>query len=185
LLSKKNDLNIANNVTLIRIMLVPFFIMAVIYSRWKMALVIFFVAAITDLLDGIIARSFNQKTELGKILDPIADKLLIVSAFICLSVSENLPPSLRLPAYVPIIVISRDALIGLGSLVIHLTKGSLKIKSTMIGKVTTFFQMATVLSVLLRLGISAVLWNIAVFFTLFSGVDYIHKGVKQLYEKTS
>jgi len=173
-------MNLANKITVLRILLIPLFIALILYSKWDLALVVFIAAAITDCIDGYIARVTKHRNELGKILDPIADKLLIVSAFICLSVVNNLPPSVKPPYYVPIIIISRDAIIVLGAAIIYFIKGRLEIKPTMLSKVTTFFQMATVISILLKLEMSPLLWNIAVVFTLFSGIDYVIKGSRFL-----
>lgn len=171
-------MNLANKITIIRILLIPFFIAFVLYSRWEWALIIFIIAAISDGVDGYIARAFSQRTELGEILDPIADKLLILSAFICLSVVPSLPEKVKMPLYVPIVIISRDAIIVLGAMVIYFIKGKLEIKPTVISKITTFFQMLTVIAVLLKLGASSVLWNVAVGFTVLSGVDYVIRGTR-------
>ena len=177
-------MNFANKITISRILLIPFFIAFILYSKWELALLVFIIAALTDAIDGYIARTLRQRTELGKILDPIADKLIILSAFICLSVSKVLPPDLKPPLYVPIIIISRDAIIILGALLIHHTKGELNIMPTLISKITTFLQMVTVISILLgSAAISPLLWNITVGFTIVSGIDYIVKGSKLLNEK--
>ncbi|MCX5716165.1 MAG: CDP-diacylglycerol--glycerol-3-phosphate 3-phosphatidyltransferase, partial [Candidatus Omnitrophica bacterium] len=175
-------MNIANRITILRILLVPFFIGSIIYYRSEsrllsiLPLAIFFTAMLTDVVDGFIARRFNQKTELGTILDPIADKVLIITAFICLSVSKSIPSHLQLPAWVPIIIISRDIIIVIGSVVIHLIKGDIELIPSVWGKATTFFQMTTVLSVLLMFRYSFIIWNIAVALTIFSGIDYMIKG---------
>ena len=176
-------MNLANKITILRILLVPFFIALVLYSKWELALLVFFVASITDAIDGYIARATKQRTELGKILDPIADKLLILSAFICVGVVKDMPLSIKPPLYVPIIIISRDAIIILGALLIYHIRGKLEVRSTLISKITTFFQMITVISILLKLGISPLLWNLAVGFTICSGVDYVIKGTRLLNEK--
>ena len=176
-------MNLANQITILRILLVPFFIAFILYSKWEMALLIFVLAAVSDGIDGYIARVTKKRTKLGKTLDPVADKLLILSAFICLSVAKGLSPSVKPPLYVPIIIISRDAIILIGVLLIHLIKGELEVKPTLISKVTTFFQMVTVISILLKLAISPFLWNIAVGFTICSGVDYVIKGSRLLNEK--
>jgi len=176
-------MNLANKITIFRILIIPFFISFVLYSKWELALLVFFIAAISDGIDGYIARRWNERTEFGKMLDPIADKLLILSAFLCLSVIRELPPHLKLPAYVPIIIISRDVIIIIGAFLVFLIKGNLEIKPTFVSKATTFLQMATVISVLLRLGISPLLWNVAVALTLISGVDYVVKGSGILNEK--
>ncbi|MDD5496005.1 MAG: CDP-alcohol phosphatidyltransferase family protein [Candidatus Omnitrophica bacterium] len=175
-----NEMNLANRITMSRIILIPFFIGAVIYSKMEIALVFFVLAIITDGVDGLIARTQNQKTKLGTILDPIADKLLLMSAFICLSMVRTIPPALRLPPYVPIIVISRDVIIVLGALVIHIITGDVKISPSILGKVTTFFQMMTIVSVLIYFKYSCVMWNIAVVLTVISGIDYLIRGSRLL-----
>ena len=177
-------MNFANKITILRILLIPFFIAFILYSKWELALLVFIIAALTDAIDGYIARALKQRTELGKILDPIADKLIILSAFICLSVSKVLPPDLKPPLYVPIIIISRDAIIILGALLIHHIKRDLNIVPTIISKITTFLQMTTVISILIGAATaSPILWNVAVGFTIVSGIDYILKGSKLLSEK--
>jgi len=173
-----NGMNLANRITIARIILTPFFIAAVIYDRFNIALVLFMLAVISDGIDGFIARTRNEKTQLGTIIDPMADKLLLVSAFIVLAIGQNIPSNLRLPAYVPIIVISRDVLIVLGSVVIYLMKGDLKIEPTVSGKLTTFFQMMTIVSVLVHFKYSYLVWNTAVVFTVISGISYLIKGSK-------
>jgi len=176
-------MNLANRITILRLLVIPFFIMAILYSRLEIALIIFALAALSDGVDGYIARKYNQKTELGRILDPLADKILIISALICLSVSKTIAPSFKLPPYVPIIIISRDAIIILGVLLIYVIKGEINIKPTLISKITTFFQMLTIIAVLMSFQFSSILWNLAIGFTLVSGIDYIIKGSKILSEK--
>ena len=175
-MAKKEGLNLANKITIVRIVLIPFFIAAIIYARLEIALGIFILAVISDAADGFIARALKQKTVLGTILDPIADKLLLLSAYICLSLAGSIPPDLKLPAYVPIIVISRDVIIVLGSVIVYLVTSSLKVAPSAVGKMTTFFQMITVVSILVGFKYSFVLWNITVLFTILSGVDYVVKG---------
>ena len=177
-MSKKEGLNLANKISIARIILIPFFITAIIYSRLEIALAIFIIAIISDAADGFIARALKQKTRLGTILDPVADKLLLVSAYICLSLASSIPTGLKLPAYVPIIVISRDAIIVLGSIMVHFVTGDLKVSPSVVGKITTFFQMITIVSVLIQFQYSFVIWNLAVLFTILSGIDYVVKGSK-------
>jgi len=179
-MENKSIINLANRITILRILFTPLFIAFILYSKWELALIVFIAASISDGIDGYIARAAKQRTELGKFLDPIADKLLMISAFICLSVASDLPPSVRMPIYVPVLIISRDAIIVLGVLLIHLIKGKVEIKPTIISKITTCFQMATVISILLRSPISPYLWNAAVLFTVASGAHYILKGSKLL-----
>ncbi|MDP3791056.1 MAG: CDP-alcohol phosphatidyltransferase family protein [Candidatus Omnitrophota bacterium] len=175
-------MNLANKITISRIILTPLFITAIVYSRTDIALVFFILAVISDGLDGFIARTRNEKTILGTILDPVADKVLLISAFICLAIVSNIPANLRLPAYVPIIVISRDAIIVLGSIMIHVVKGNIKIEPSFWGKFTTFFQMMTIVSILVRFNYSEIVWDIATVLTVISGVDYMIKGSRVLSE---
>ncbi len=173
-------MNLANKISIGRVILIPLFIGSVIYGRMDLALGIFILAIISDAVDGYIARTQNQKTKLGTLLDPVADKLLIVSAFICLSIFRNAARGATFPPYVPIIVISRDAIIILGSIVVYLITGDLRIKPSIAGKVTTFFQMITIVSVLVHFRYSHIIWNITVALTIVSGVDYILRSSRLL-----
>lgn len=173
-------MTLANRITILRILLVPFFIALILYSKEKLAFIVFSIAAISDMLDGHIARVTKQKTELGRILDPLADKILLLSAFICLSVIHS---PVSFPRYVPIIIISRDAIIVLGVFLVYFLKGNIKINPTALGKVTTFFQMITIVSVLLRFNFSPYLWNTAVIFTIISGINYVMIGMRLLNDK--
>jgi len=173
-------MNWANRLTVFRIILVPGFVMAILYKRLDVALIIFVVAAISDALDGYIARVRNEKTSFGAVLDPIADKLLIVSAFICFSLVSGLPEYIKMPIYVPLIVVSRDVLILLGAVTIYLLTGSLKVRPSVLGKVTVFFQMLTIISLLFGFVYSNWLWNMTVVLTVVSGLDYIREWGRQI-----
>lgn len=173
-------MNWANRLTICRIILVPVFVAAILYYKLNVALGIFMAAAITDALDGYIARSRKEKTKFGTAMDPIADKMLIGSAFICFSLVSGLPEYLKMPIYVPIVVISRDIIILLGVVIMYFLAEKIEIKPTIIGKITTFFQMLTVILVLLRFVYSVWIWNITVILTAVSGLDYIRIGSKQI-----
>lgn len=173
-------MNLANKISIARIILIPFFISAIVYSRLDIALFFFMLAVISDGLDGLIARARNEKTPLGLILDPMADKMLLMSAYICLSLVKNIPQPIRLPAYVPIVVISRDAIIVLGSIVVFLITGDLKVSPSIVGKITTFFQMMTIVSVLVLFKYSYIIWDITIALTVISGIDYMIKGSRLL-----
>ncbi len=175
-------MNLANKISIARIISIPFFIAAVVYSRMDIALIFFILAVISDGVDGMIARGLKQKTQLGTILDPVADKLLLLSAYICLAMAKTIPEGLRLPPYVPIIVISRDCFIVLGSVIVYFIKGDLKVSPSIVGKITTFFQMMTIVSILLKLDYSYIVWNTAVLLTIISGIDYVVKGSRLLSE---
>jgi len=177
-------MNLANKISIARIISIPFFIAAIVYSRMDLALLVFLLAVISDGVDGLVARTLKQKTQLGTILDPVADKMLLVSAYICLSVAGNIPQHLRLPPYVPIVIISRDTLIVLGSVMVYLLKGDIKVSPSIIGKMTTFFQMITIVCILVRFEHSSLIWNIAVVLTVISGIDYVLKGSKLLGENS-
>lgn len=179
-------MNIANKITILRILLIPFFVWTVLYYtpphdylRFA-ALAIFGVAVLSDALDGFLARVLKQKTTLGTILDPLADKLLLITAFICLTAANNLPAPLRLPIWVPIIVVSRDIIIVIGAIIIFIIHGDIKISPSPLGKITTFFQMATIISVLLLYRHSNYIWNTAAAFTVLSGLDYVLRGARIL-----
>ncbi len=179
-------MNLANRITLTRILLIPFFVMSLlVYKPYSgiisyLPLIIFIVCVFTDALDGLIARRLNQITKLGTILDPIADKLLLITAFIALSIEKDLPVELKLPSWVLLIVISRDIIIIIGSMVVILVTGDLHIKPSIFGKITTFFQMLTIISILFQLDKSFIIWDITAVFTVISGTDYVLKGSKML-----
>lgn len=144
------------------------------------AMGIFLSAVLSDAIDGFIARIAAQKTPLGAFLDPLADKLLLVSSFICLSLINNLPAQIKFPAWVAVIVITRDLIIMVGTLVIYLITGKLKITPSIWGKATTFFQMLAIFSVLLQYRHSFYIWDTAVVLTVISGIDYVLKGTRFL-----
>ena len=176
-------MNLANKITIARILLVPFFIAFIIYSKLDLALIIFLIAVISDAVDGYIARACRQKTKLGAMLDPIADKILIISAFVCLILIKDLPYAIIFPPYVLIIVISRDAIILLGAVIIYMLKGDIDIKPSPLGKITTFLQMLTVIFILMQLKHSGLVWNIMIAFTIISGFEYILRGSRILNER--
>ena len=169
-------MSLANKLSLFRILLVPAFVLCLLYyrageSEWLryLAAGFFVVGVLTDAVDGYVARAEGQATRLGAILDPAADKLFLVTGFLSLSLISTLPPSLRLPPWVPILVISRD-------LLIVLVTGDLQAVPSRLGKATTFFQMLAILSVLLGWVVARpVLW-IAMVFTVLSGIGYIRYG---------
>jgi len=180
-------MNIANRVSIFRILSVPFFVACLIYYSPQndilryIALFIFLLAIISDAVDGYLARKTKQKSQAGLVLDPLADKLLLLSAFVGLRMIEDFPLKIRFPLWVSLIVISRDIIILLGVVVIYLLKTKLDIYPTVWGKLTTFFQMLSVVCVLLQFRFSFIFWTIAVVFTVISGFDYIRKGMVILY----
>lgn len=181
-------MNLANKISIFRILLTPFFVLSIMYYRPEqdflrfIALGIFSLGVISDGVDGYIARIGHQKSRLGILLDPMADKLLLMTVFICLSMANNLPAHLRLPPWVPIVVISRDIIIVLGAAIIYLITSDLQIAPSWLGKLTTFFQMSTIIAVLTQYKYSPFILNIAMLFTVISGIDYIRRGSKLLNE---
>lgn len=180
-------MNFANKISTFRILSVPFFIASLVYYVPErdylrfVALIIFCLAVISDAVDGYIARTSKQQSKAGLVLDPLADKLLLISAFICLNLIDRFPSGIRFPLWVSLIVVSRDALILLGAVVVYMVKQNIDISPTKWGKLTTTFQMLSVIAVLLQWRFSPILWGIAVFFTVISGADYIKRGFKTLY----
>ncbi len=178
-------MNFANKISLFRILSVPFFIASLVYYSPEkdyfrfIALGIFLLGVISDAVDGYIARLSKQMSKAGLVLDPLGDKLLLMSAFIFLSGANKLP--LRFPLWVTLIVISRDIIILLGTVLIFMIKQRLDIYPTKWGKITTAFQMSSVICLLINFRFSNIVWCAAVLFTLVSGADYIKRGFKILY----
>lgn len=178
----------ANKITILRVLLVPFFIVQVLYyvntgNEWYRlsAVLCFAIAAISDGVDGYIARRYNQISELGRILDPLADKLLLVSGIVLLSL-KNEPYLERIPLWLTVTILSRDALLILGLVIIHYVSGKLMVRPIMIGKIATVLQMITVLWALLKFPTNwlLVLAVAAAACTAISGIIYILEGLRHL-----
>jgi len=180
------SLSFANKVTIFRILAVPFFIVTIVYYSPEreylkdIALGIFLVAVISDLIDGYIARTRKEKTKAGALLDPLADKLLLISAFVSLYKVGSLLGAVKFPLWFILAVISRDVILLLGAMMIYLVHGALDIEPTKWGKAATFFQILSILGVLLQIDFSHVVWYVTVVLTVLSGVGYIRKGIKVL-----
>lgn len=178
-------MNIANKISTFRILSVPFFAACLLYYSpgreylRMMALAIFILGTLSDALDGFVARKAKLQSRAGLVLDPLGDKLLLMSAFIFLSPISKLP--LKFPLWVSFIVISRDTIIILGAVVIYMVKQSLELHPSGWGKLTTTAQMIAVISLLLQWRISPITWWVAVLFSIISGLDYVKKGFKILY----
>jgi len=126
---------------------VPFFVLEVLAGRPRTALVVFFAAGITDLLDGWAARSLDLRSKTGVWLDPAADKILLTAAFIILTLPGGTGPNL-LPLWLTTAVIGRDVLLVAGSLVILLLRGEKQFLPSLVGKASTVSQVSTILAVL-------------------------------------
>jgi CDP-diacylglycerol--glycerol-3-phosphate 3-phosphatidyltransferase len=194
-----------NKITLARILLIPLFVMMAIYyghgvaggepREWQhfLAILIFLVAAASDGVDGFIARRFNQKSPLGAILDPIADKGLLLAAIITLSFSNW---TYEFPLWFPVLVITRDAVLVLGTALLHFLSGHVQVKPSRTGKAATAFQMIAISCILLQFNffhVKPVLLGfpieidfldipiyLAGLFTLVSGIGYVVDGIHQL-----
>ena len=177
-------MNLPNKLTILRVIMIPFFVLALLYNGGEnqtlryVAAAIFIIASLTDMLDGKIARKYNLVTNFGKFMDPLADKLLVCSALICLVELKELP------AWMVIVIISREFIISGFRLVA--SDNGVGIAASYWGKFKTTFQMIAV--VLLIVGIpalsmvtTAVVW-IALVLTVISLVDYIAKNVNVLKE---
>jgi len=130
------NLTVANQLTILRIVLVPIFVLLVVYGRLGEALLVFITAGATDALDGLIARLAGQRTALGAWLDPMADKLLLVSTFIVLTL-PGIQLTNHLPLWLTIAVISRDVVIVFVVAIVNLAVGPRTFRPSMLGKATT------------------------------------------------
>jgi len=188
----------ANKITVVRILMIPAFVtMAIYYGEsikrgqpleWQRftAIIIFILAAVSDGLDGYVARRYNQRSTLGVYLDPIADKGLLLSGIITLSISnwsQSDPEYGSFPAWFPVLVITRDAVILVGAVILHLLIGNkMRVKPNWTGKVATVCQMCAIAWVMLQLRLLPLLLVVVVagIFTVISGVVYVLDGVRQL-----
>ena len=188
-------MTLPNKITLARIFMIPVFVWLTLdYIRdyqkdqereWErgLACAVFAIAAISDAVDGYIARRYHQKSELGIILDPLADKALLLSALVLLSIRfKDGTPFDLLPLWFPVLVISRDLIILGGCILIHMLAGRVIARPRIVGKCATFFQMIALGWVLLKVERPSYLWPLyaAGFFTLVSGIWYLLDGIQQL-----
>ena len=181
----------ANKITILRILLIPFFVVEVLYyfrtgneGHRLAALLSFAIAAICDGVDGYIARRYNQRSDLGAILDPLADKLLLVSGIVVLSYEHPLSRQylVTLPVWLAGTIIGRDVVILAGMFVIQMTVGKVKVRPRIIGKVATVLQMVVVLWALLKWDANWLrIWVFgAAICTGVSGLLYVWDGSRQL-----
>jgi len=176
-------MNIPNFLTLLRIILVPVIVIFLIQDEYLKALIAFAIAGLTDALDGTLARLLNKQTELGAFLDPLADKLLISTCFISLSIFK------LIPGWLTVIVISRDLIIFMGIMTLSMMSIKYEIKPVFISKITTTLQIATVFFALfLKIYTSDIISHnliqilswLTASFTILSGLAYIIKGIQFL-----
>ena len=173
-------MNLPNFITIIRILLIPVFIDLLIYGFHEWAFAVFLTAALTDSLDGLIARQTNQRTRLGAYLDPMADKLLLSAAFLALAVLKFIP------VWSAVIMVSRDMILVLGALILHLAEIRRDFRPTFLGKSTTAAQLCYITAALFVIALNGsaevllpLLW-ITTALTILSGLHYIYIGFRSL-----
>ncbi len=173
-MNRDRILNIPNILTLARIILTPFIVYAIHEERAVLALILMGVAGITDMLDGAIARYFNQRSMVGAYMDPLADKLMLVSSIVTLYLIH------QVPLYLFLAVLFRDLIIVIGAIAYELITHKLEMRPTIPSKITTFLQIVFVLVVLSDMAwqlpgtlvLQGITW-LAFTFTCFSGVQYM------------
>jgi len=173
-------LNIPNALTILRILLIPVIVGFLVYGHYGYALITLIVAMITDALDGTIARLANQKTQFGAYLDPLADKLLFMTTFITFSLLS------LVPVWSVIVVVSRDAILVTGTLLVRVTDTKIDASPSVLGKVTTLFQSAYIILVLTFSSrqldpelLIPLLYTMSIL-TVASGLHYIVRGVGKI-----
>ncbi len=178
-------MTISNYITIFRIILVPVFFVFLTDSNDVgqhskiIALIIFLIATVTDALDGALARALKQKTQLGTFLDPLADKLLLLTAFLGITFSTYF--LVKPPLWVITIVVFRDFLIISGLLVIFLLTNHLpQVAPNFLGKVTTFLQMVTVVTILITSPYASIFWNLMAVCTFCSAISYLILGIQHM-----
>ena len=171
-------MNLPNSLTVLRILLIPFFVGFLLYGHYGWALGTLLIAGATDILDGVIARMANQRTKLGAYLDPLADKLLLTSAFVTLAVLY------LVPGWVAIVVLSRDLIIVAGTLLLHVTQTPIEVVPTALGKGTTLTQLSYLVLALgliyFQQDIRQLMPLLALMLTLTvaSGLQYVYRGIR-------
>jgi cardiolipin synthase (CMP-forming) len=179
-------LNFANLLTVFRILLIAPFLYFIYQGRFGTALLLFFIASLTDFFDGFVARKFNQQSKLGQMLDPLADKILTTASFVVMALPHPNFPSI--PVWLAVAVIGRDVVILLGSWVVYTLTKFKEFKPTMSGKVNTFLELGLIVwflwfnwmdrfTVILPLCYLIVLGSV-----LVSGTSYIIQGVQIISE---
>jgi cardiolipin synthase len=173
-------LNLPNGLTILRILMAPAISILLVYRYWRLALAVFLLAGITDALDGFFARSRAQRTELGMILDPLADKLLLFAAFVPLVYLREIP------RWLFIVVVSRDLMLIGGFLLVYIATGKATVSVSPMGKLTTGLQLATVLATMVTLVSGGMdpyvppLILVTAAATIISGLEYVLRGARLL-----
>ncbi|HEY0004824.1 MAG TPA: CDP-alcohol phosphatidyltransferase family protein [Pyrinomonadaceae bacterium] len=192
--SSSRIITLPNLLTIFRMVLIPVFASSLFYQRFVLALAVFIVAGVTDGLDGLLARRFNQKSQLGTILDPIADKLLLVTAFVVLSLPSISPhprPShFPVPFWVTATVISRDVFIVVGAAAIHIMTGFKGFRPSWLGKASTTVQILGIVAILIASIFPSgsgyylpTIYTTVFAFAAISGLHYIYFASRLLNEE--
>ncbi len=179
-----NIITIPNSLTLSRIILIPIFVTTLIYKRYEYSLILFIIAAVTDLLDGFLARTINQRTQLGAFLDPLADKFLLLTSFILFALYD------WLPIWITITVIARDFIVVIGWFMLFIFVHQKKVEPSIIGKLANAFQAILIAYILVSINfeiddilIKKIILMLTALFTIISGFQYVYRGYKQFYER--
>lgn len=182
MVKKSIPINLPNTLSIVRILLTPLFVICLLKHALAAALLVFVVAALTDGLDGLVARVFKQKTVLGAYLDPIADKLLLTAGFVALAIQS------LIPSWLAVIVITRDILILFGVALLTIMNRKFEARPAILSKITTVAQLASVCSVLIGFHapvpphIQLSLFWFTAAMTTISGLQYIYRGLHILNE---
>lgn len=175
---------VPNLLTVFRMVLIPVFVSLLFYQRFILALAIFVLAGVTDGLDGLLARRFNQKSQLGTILDPIADKLMLVTSFVVLSMRsvfpQPLPSHLPVPFWVTVAVISRDVFILVGAAAINIVTGFRGFRPSLLGKINTTVQIFAITAIIFAASVPhgsgwylPTIYTTVFAFSVLSGAHYV------------
>jgi cardiolipin synthase len=186
-------LTVPNMLTVFRMVLIPVFVTMLFYQRFILALAVFVCAGLTDGLDGLLARRFDQRSQLGTVLDPIADKLMMVTAFIVLSMRGIFPPPvpshLPVPFWVTITVISRDVFIIVGAAAINIMTGFRGFRPSWLGKVNTTVQIGAIAVIMFGASVPyytgyylPTVYATVFLFAVLSGLHYVFFASKLLNE---
>jgi cardiolipin synthase (CMP-forming) len=183
-------LTLSNQLTILRMVFIPIFVILLVYNHLGWAFWIFILAGVTDGLDGLMARLLRQKTSLGAYLDPLADKLLLTTSFVVLSIQSLGLPNV-VPLWLTILVISRDVILIASALIIIISTGHRAFPPSIYGKTTTCFQILTILLVLFlnyrRVSLMqlSLVYLVTGAITVFSGLHYVYRGKKMVSESAA
>ena len=192
-MSSSRIVTVPNMLTVFRMVLIPVFVTLLFYQRFVLALAVFVIAGLTDGLDGILARRFQQESQLGTVLDPIADKLMMVTAFIVLSMRsifpQPVPSHLPIPFWVTIAVISRDVFIVVGAAAINIMTGFRGFRPSWLGKANTTVQIIAIAIIMFAASVPyytgyylPTVYVVVFTFAVTSGLHYIFFASRLLNE---